>query len=96
MVKYASRHDRDDVDAARGKAVAFLEDLEGELGEWLFERASLADYALLPFVRQFALVDKAWFDALPLPKLQHWLARFLSSDCFAVVMEKRPLWVEDD
>lgn len=96
VVKYASRHDRDDVDAARGKAVAFLEDLEGELGEWLFERASLADYALLPFVRQFALVDKAWFDALPLPKLQHWLARFLSSDCFAVVMEKRPLWVEDD
>jgi glutathione S-transferase len=94
-VKYASRFDAAEVGAARAEAVAFFEDLEAVLGDWIFERASLADYALLPFVRQFAFVDKPWFDAQPWPLVQAWLARFLASDRFAAIMEKRAVWQAD-
>lgn len=93
QVKYASRHDPAMVEVARAQAVAFLTDLEGALEDWIFDAPSLADFALLPFVRQFAFVDKPWFDALPLPRVQAWLARFLAMPEFADVMVKRPLWV---
>ncbi|WP_050527652.1 glutathione S-transferase [Pseudorhodobacter aquimaris] len=91
-VKYASRHPSSDVDAARANAVLFFDDLEATLNTWVFDRASLADYAMLPFVRQFAFVDKPWFDAQPWPKVHAWLAAFLASDRFNAVMVKRPLW----
>jgi glutathione S-transferase len=92
QVKYASRFEVDVVEAARATAVTFLDDLEATLDDCVFARARLVDYALLPFVRQFALVDKVWFDALPLPRLQAWLARFLASARFEAVMEKRVVW----
>lgn len=94
MVKYASRHGAAEVEAARAVAVAFFDDLDAAITEWIFARASLADYALLPFVRQFALVDKPWFDAQAWPKVQAWLARFLASARLAAVMEKRAVWVD--
>lgn len=94
IVKYDVRYTADQVTTARTEAVGFFNDLEATMGAWIFERASLADYALLPFVRQFAFIDKAWFDAQPWPKIHSWLARFLASDSFAITMEKRPLWVE--
>ena len=92
-VKYASRFDAATVATARAEAMAFLEDLEATLALWIFDRPSLADFALLPFVRQFAFIDKPWFDRQALPKVQAWLARFLASDRFSDVMEKRPIWV---
>jgi glutathione S-transferase len=57
-------------------------------GGWLLgHRPSLADWALLPFVRQFRLVDPAGFDAEPgLAPLQGWLTRFLGSPELASVM----------
>ncbi len=73
-------------------AAAFLYELDQALGNWIFERPSLADFAILPFVRQFAFVDKPWFDAQPWPKLHTWLSRFLSSDRFERVMRKYPQW----
>jgi glutathione S-transferase len=91
-VKYASRHAPGDVAAARGVAVAFLQDLEAALGDWVFARASIADCALLPFVRQFAMIDAAWFAALPLPRVQAWLAQGVASVRFVRVMEKRAVW----
>jgi len=92
-VKYASRHPAPDVAAAQAEAVRFFNDLEAQLGNWVFDRASLADYALLPFVRQFAFVDMAWFEAQPWPRVQDWLARFLASDRLNAAMRKHPLWV---
>jgi glutathione S-transferase len=91
-VKYASRHDAVSVTAAREAALAFLFDLEAEMAEWITGAPRLVDYALLPFVRQFAMIDKPWFDALPLPRVQAWLKRFLNSSAFAGVMEKQSLW----
>jgi glutathione S-transferase len=59
-----------------------------ERGGWLLgERPCLADLALLPFVRQFRLVDPDRFEAEPqLQPLQAWLGRFLASEALARVM----------
>lgn len=46
------------------------------------------DIAIIPFVRQFAAVEPAWFDALPLPALQGWLRGWLAHDLFTRAMAK--------
>jgi len=64
---------------------------------WIFgAKATLADMATLPFVRQFAFVDKAWFDAQDIPSVQRWLEAFLVSPRFAGVMAKYPRWQAGD
>ena len=57
------------------------------------ERWGLADACLAPFVRQFARTERAWFDAQPWVHLSKWLVAFETSDAFAAVMQKHPLWV---
>ena len=47
-----------------------------------------ADIAIFPFVRQFAAVEPAWFDALPLPALQGWLRGWLAHELFTRAMGK--------
>jgi len=94
--KYASRYPDLDADAERQTAATFLYDLDTQLSgtSFLFaDHATLADMAILPFVRQFAFIDKAWFDAQPWPHLLAWLERFLASAAFAVIMPKYPPWV---
>ncbi len=94
--KYASRYPEGDPEAARAKAALFLQDLDGMLGDWTFDKPTIADYAILPFVRQFAFIDKTWFDAQPWPDLQRWLERFLKSEAFARIMPKYAQWREGD
>jgi glutathione S-transferase len=53
---------------------------------------SLADIAILPFVRQFAHTDAAWFAAQHWPRLQGWLTRFEASSIYNDVMRKTPVW----
>ncbi len=78
----------------RALGAAWLVKLDGMLTDgWLFgARASLADMALLPFVRQFAHTDPEWFAAQPWPRLQKWLAQFEASVLYAGVMEKYSPW----
>lgn len=78
----------------RNLGAAWLLKLEGMLaGGWLFgARASLADMALLPFVRQFAHTDPDWFAAQNWPQLKTWLAAFEASALYAGVMEKHAPW----
>ena len=61
-------------------------------GGWLLGPSSCwADWALLPFVRQFRRADPAGFDAEPnLAALQGWLGRFEASAELTAVME--PPW----
>ena len=56
------------------------------------DRWGLADACVAPFVRQFARTDQAWFYAQPWVCLSQWLAAFETSDAFASVMQKHPLW----
>lgn len=96
-IKYATRYPQENPARHKSDALAFLEDLEGQLGAWLFDdRPSLADYAILPFVRQFAFIDKAWFDAQPWPRLHRWLDTFLTAPDFAAIMHKYPQWQSGD
>lgn len=86
--------------ACRNEAVALmLAPLEQRLsrhGHLLRGTASLADMALLPFVRQFAAVDAAWFAAAPLPHLRSWLERMTATPLFASAMGKHPPWRPGD
>lgn len=95
--KYSTRYPDLDATEEREKAAAFLRHLDQRLDgkSWLFgNRPTLADYALIPFVRQFAYIDRLWFDAQDWPHLIEWLDAFLRSDVFASVMDKHPQWVD--
>lgn len=81
------------------KALDFLNELEESLSLNTNDHLSLLDVgesaldsAILPFIRQFAFVDKPMFDSQELPKLQAWLNQYLSSDLFARVMPRYPAW----
>ncbi len=77
---------------------AWLASLEARLAKsaWLFgPRRALADMAIAPFVRQYAHVDKEWFDAQPWPGLQAWLSTWMESQLFAAVMTKYRPWAPD-
>ncbi len=90
--KYAIRYPDTDPVEQRARASAFLSDLDAQIDDWIFARSGLVDFALLPFVRQFAFINKAWFDAHDWPRLQNLLERFLSSPLFAASMSKYPQW----
>ncbi|MEB3233884.1 MAG: DUF952 domain-containing protein [Cyanobacteriota bacterium] len=61
-----------------------------EAGGWLLgDRCTLADIALLPFVRQFRLADPEGFDASGgLTALRQWLHRFLESAELQTVLDE--------
>lgn len=97
--KYTNRYEEADPDTHRSEAEKFLTVLESRLvrSPFLFgSRKALADFAIAPFVRQFANTDKAWFEASPYPRLQTWLEEFLSLEMFAAVMTKYPQWQPGD
>jgi glutathione S-transferase len=58
------------------------------------DKPSLADYALLPFVRQFARVDRQWYLQSPYPKCRDWLNRHLQMPLYTKAMAKYPLWLD--
>ena len=97
--KYHSRHSPDISGAARDAGLAFLGDLNTLLAKHKFlfgGRISLADMAIAPFVRQFAQVDRDWFDSLSISFVQNWLNWFLNSNEFNTVMTKYPKWQAGD
>jgi glutathione S-transferase len=79
----------------RASGAHCLTELQTQLGEknWLFgPTPSLADMAILPFVRQFAHTDPVWFAAQPWPQLGDWLRRWESSALYPQIMEKYLPW----
>lgn len=60
------------------------------------ERASLADIAIAPFVRQFALADWDWFFEVPYPGVQRWLKAFIATPPFTQIMDKFDPWQPGD
>jgi glutathione S-transferase len=89
--KYAERYPEQPMAFYRAEGEVFLRRLD-ELLEGrdylLAAHPSLADVALMPFVRQFAHVDREWFGQTPYLRLQSWLQRFIESDLFTSVMKK--------
>jgi glutathione S-transferase len=96
--KYPDRHNSDPAEH-RGAALALLYPLEIRLTGASYlcgAEMGLADAALMPFVRQFAETDRTWFDALPLPRLQSWLAGLLASSLFEAAMVRLAPWKAGD
>ncbi|RON50368.1 glutathione S-transferase [Pseudomonas frederiksbergensis] len=92
--KYAERYPEQPMEHYRAEGEVFLRRLEELLEDrdyLLAGHISLADVALMPFVRQFAHVDREWFGQTPYVRLQAWLQRFLDSDLFTAIMRKPPL-----
>ena len=89
--KYAERYPEQPMTFYRAEGEVFLRRLD-ELLEGrdylLAQHPSLADVALMPFVRQFAHVDREWFAQTPYRRLQVWLQRFLESELFTSIMKK--------
>jgi hypothetical protein len=52
----------------------------------------MRDGAILPFVRQFAHVDKDWFWSQDWSNTVRWLEEFLESERFKGIMSKYPQW----
>ncbi len=89
--KYAERYPEQPMEVYRAEGALFLQRLDELLEgrEYLLgDHPSLADIALLPFVRQFAHVDREWFAQTPYVRLQAWLQRFLESELFTSIMKK--------
>ena len=95
--KYAVRFPEQSVESYRDNCKFFLRDLESLLNKNKFllsDKISLVDIAIFPFIRQFAFVDKAWFDSTEYKHLQKWLNHHLESELFKRVMVKRDVWIE--
>jgi len=94
--KYASGQAEAALQAWRDEAVAvMLAPMEAQLAQHRFllrSSPSMADIALLPFVRQFAGCDADAFGRLPLKKLQAWLAFLTGQPLFESVMTKLAPW----
>jgi len=97
--KYFDRYPEQSQHVYLEKALLFLDELEALMvpsssGVYHLVSAGLStlDVAIFPFIRQFAFVDKAAFDALSYPKIQSWLASLLAGELFMSVMVKHQTW----
>jgi glutathione S-transferase len=89
--KYAERYPEQPMEFYRSEGELFMHRLDQLLegrDYLLAGHPSLADMALLPFVRQFAHVDREWFAQTPYRRLQDWLQRLLASELFTAIMKK--------
>ena len=89
--KYAERFPQQPPTQYRQQAERFLAELESRLAAqpWLGgQRPGFADFAICPFIRQFAAVDPFWFRQSQYGHLVRWLDSLLASPLLVAVMRK--------
>lgn len=97
--KYADRYPEMSQQYYRQQGEVFIAQLESLLNKnqhLLTDSPSIADYAIYPFIRQFAGVDKTWFENADYPNVQRWLTTHLHSSEFKTIMKKYPTWLESN
>ena len=97
--KYSDRLPEQPKSHYRDQGECFLSKLERRLRNQkhlLADELTFSDVSIFPFVRQFAFVDKTWFDQSPYPHLKQWLQSLLDSQLFLSVMHKHPTWSAGD
>lgn len=97
--KYAVRFPEHSAEYYRDQADDYLGNLNSQLkgSSYLFgDQLSFVDIAIFPFIRQFAFVDKKWFDNNDYHELQSWLKSMLEMQLFADVMQKYSQWKQGD
>jgi glutathione S-transferase len=93
--KYADRYPELTEEQHRALTLPFIEAHNQRLQQQehlIGAKISLADVAIFPFIRQYAFVNKNWFDQQPYSRLQQWLDNLLTSDLFKQVMHKYKLY----
>lgn len=93
--KYSDRHPEHSREFYLEQAIPFLEKLDNILSHSPYLGGSefrFPDAAILPFVRQFSMVDSTQFNALALPNLQRWLEQGINGALFLSVMDKLAPW----
>lgn len=96
--KCAKRYQETNITQCREACEFYIQQLEERLTQHSFlmsDQESLADIALLPFIRQFARVERQWYLQSPYPKVRQWLNNYLQSPMFSKVMAKHPLWLDN-
>ncbi|MEO7013595.1 MAG: glutathione S-transferase [Dokdonella sp.] len=96
--KYPQRFIDVDPLRERERAAPFLASLEDRLerSSYLFgHQASIADISIMPFVRQFRMVDPEWFDTSRWPRLRDWLDGWIASKFFERIMIRLEAWSPD-
>jgi glutathione S-transferase len=96
--KCAKRYQEDNVAECRAVCQQYIQQLEQRLTAHSFlmsDKESLADIALIPFIRQFARIERQWYLQSPYPMVRQWLNSYLQSSIFTKVMAKHPLWVDE-
>ena len=90
--KYAERYPEYDATHYRDQALKTqIDNLESLLSQHLYlggGAAALSDVAIFPFVRQFAAVDQAWFEASRYTETRRWLNAWIDSELFRQIMQK--------
>lgn len=97
--KCAKRYHEDNLLEYRQACEVYIQRIEARLQQHTFimsNKESLVDIALLPFIRQFAKVERQWYLQAPYPKLRQWLNHYLQSPMFTKIMTKHPLWIENN
>ena len=97
--KYADRYPEMSQAEYQERGEVFLQSLETLLNKnayLLGDSISIADIGIMPFVRQFAHVDRDVFYGFPYPKLQRWLQDWLEHPLFKQAMTKFDPWQEGD
>jgi len=95
--KCAKRYHEPNLLERRQDCEVYIQDLEQRLGKHAYifgEYESLADIALLPFIRQFAKIERQWYVQADYPNVKRWLNKYLQSVMFNKVMTENPIWIE--
>ena len=95
--KYSDRHPMSEIEY-RDQSLWFLQQLDDQLKQrknLMHDVVSLADIAVFPFIRQYAFVNKNWFDNNGYVYLQNWLEKWLKTELFLSVMQKHALWADN-
>lgn len=95
--KCAKRYHEANLEACRNDCEVYIQNLEQRLSKHDFilgEHESLADIAILPFIRQFAKVERQWYVKSSYRNVKRWLNNYLQSALFNKVMAPHPIWVE--
>jgi glutathione S-transferase len=77
----------------------FLNELDNILSQNTYlmgNKLSVANIAIIPFIRQFALVDEDWFYGSNYKYLINWLVEFTNSPLFNKIMQKNSPWIAGD
>lgn len=88
--KYPERHGTDP-HLHRAQGLEFLREIDERVSGGGYiggNKRGFTDAAIVPFVRQYAAVDRAWFDAQQPPHLRRWLDAYLGSALFQSIMAR--------